>query len=184
MTPASAAQPAAPAARAGNPARAVRLHKVVVSIGVGESGEKLEKAAKVVQMVTGQKPVKTQARITNKDLGVREGMPIGCKVTLRGTKAAEFLKTALWVKENRVDRYAISKDGNFSFGIADYTDFPGMKYNPDIGIFGMDVTVVLSRLGKRLSLRRRSPRRLPARQRVTREESAGFIVSQLKAEVV
>ncbi len=75
--------------------RQPRVEKVVVNIGVGEAGERLVKAQKVLEMVTKQKPVITIAKVTNRDLGVREGMPIGCKVTLRGERAETFLKKAL-----------------------------------------------------------------------------------------
>ncbi len=77
-------------------------------------------------------------------------MQIGCKVTIRGKEAEEFVKKALWIRENRLAKYSFDPEGNFSFGIQDYTDFPGMKYDPEIGIFGLDVSVSLSRPGKRV----------------------------------
>ena len=102
------------------------IEKVVVNIGVGEAGERLNKAQKVLSMVTKQKPVITFAKVTNRDLGVRFGMPIGCKVTMRGVKAQDFLRKALVIRDNRVASYSFDKEGNLSFGIPDYTDFEGM----------------------------------------------------------
>jgi large subunit ribosomal protein L5 len=107
-----------------------RIDKVVVNIGVGEAGERLNKALKVLNMVTQQKPVVTTAKVTNRDLGVRSGMPIGCKVTMRGERAQEFLRKALSIRDNRVAMYSFDKEGNLSFGLPDYTDFEGMKYDP------------------------------------------------------
>ena len=164
--------------------RDLRIEKTVVNIGVGEAGERLLKAQKVLEMLTGQKPVETISKTTNKDLGIREGMPIGCKVTLRGEKAEDFLKRALWVKNNKLANYNFDPEGNFSFGVPDYTEFEGMKYNPEIGIFGMDVSVSLKRPGYRVTKRRRRASKLPVRHRVTREEGVQFIRDRFDIEVV
>ncbi|MCI4373869.1 MAG: 50S ribosomal protein L5, partial [Thermoplasmata archaeon] len=121
-----------------NPYRAVRVIKVVVNSGVGESGEARTKAERVLQMLTRQKPIATRAHSTNRDFGIREGQEIGAKVTLRGTSAVEFLQRAFEARDRQLDGDSIDRSGNFSFGVADYTDFSGMKYDPKIGIQGMD----------------------------------------------
>ncbi len=162
----------------------LRIEKVVVNIGVGEAGERLVKAQKVLGMLTGQTPMVTISRTTNRDLGIREGMPIGCKVTLRHDKAMEFLKRALWIRENRMAEYSFDPEGNLSFGVSDYTDFEGMRYDPEIGIFGMDVNVVIQRPGYRVRKRRIMSRRLPHRHRVTRDEAMDFMKEQFAVEVV
>jgi len=162
----------------------LRIEKVVVNIGVGEAGERLVKAQKVLEMLTEQTPLVTISRTTNRDLGIREGMPIGCKVTLRHDKAMEFLKRALWIRENRMAEYSFDPEGNLSFGVSDYTDFEGMRYDPEIGIFGMDVNVVIQRPGYRVRKRRIMSRRLPHRHRVTRDEAMDFMKEQFAVEVV
>ncbi|MFO7619265.1 MAG: 50S ribosomal protein L5 [Thermoplasmata archaeon] len=164
--------------------RIIRIQKAVVNIGVGEAGENLEKAEKVLKMVTKCTPVRTLSKTTNRDWGIREGMPIGCKVTLRGKEAEEFIVKAFWVKENRIAEYSFDPEGNFSFGIPDYTDFEGMKYDPQIGILGMDVCVTLARPGKRIALRNISPRKLPPKQRITKEEGITFVKNKFKVEVM
>lgn len=164
--------------------RQPRIDKVVVNIGVGEAGERLNKAQKVLNMVTKQKPVITTAKVTNRDLGVRYGMPIGCKVTMRGEKAQNFLKQALSIRENRVASYSFDKEGNLSFGISDYTDFSGMKYDPEIGIFGMDVNVVFKRPGYRVAKRRIMSKKVPKEHRMTRDEAISFMKEQFNVEVV
>jgi len=172
-------------APSGNVMREIVIDKVVINIGVGEAGERLSKAEKVLTLLTEQKPTQTKSRTTNKDLGIRDGMPIGCKVTLRKTAAPEFLRKAFWVKENRIYGYSFDPEGNFTFGISDYTDFKGMKYDPDIGIFGMDISVVLKRRGgKRITLRRRSPGHLSKDHRITRGEAIKFITDTFDVEVV
>lgn len=167
-----------------NPMRALLIDKVVVNIGVGEAGEKLMKAEKVLQMITGRKPVRTISKTTNRDLGIRKGMPIGCKVTLRGEEAEKFLKTALWVRANRLADYTFDNQGNLSFGIPDYTELPDMKYDPEIGIFGMDVCVTMKRKGYRVSKRRRARAKIPSRARISPKETMEFFKKNFNIEVI
>jgi len=177
----SATDPAAPVAAAPAPAaagaRAIRVIKVVVNAGVGESGEPRTKAEKVLQMVTRQKPVSTKAHSTNRDFGIRAGQEIGAKVTLRGTVAVDFLQRAFDARDRQLDSDSIDRNGNFSFGVADYTDFAGMKYDPVIGIHGMDVAVELGREGYRVRNRRIQSRPLPKALRSTRDETRAFLTA-------
>lgn len=164
--------------------RTVGIDKVVVNIGVGEAGERLVKAEKVLEMVTGQKPVETVSKTVNRDLGIRKGMPLGCKVTLRGETADDFVRRALAIRERRIPEYSFDKEGNMSFGISDYTDFDGMKYDPEIGIFGMDISVVLARPGKRVAVRPLLKRRIPASHRVDRAEAIQFMKDTFDVQVI
>ena len=167
-----------------NPMRDIRIEKVVVNIGVGEAGEKLTRAEKVIELITTKKPTQTLSSHTNRDLGIRVGMPIGCKVTLRNEDAPQFLKRAFWVKENKIMNYSFDKEGNFSFGISDYTDFEGMRYDPDIGIFGLDISVVLKRAGKRVRIRKRAKSHIPHSHRVTRGEAMEWVSKTFDVEVL
>jgi large subunit ribosomal protein L5 len=167
-----------------NPMKALRVEKVVINIGVGEAGEKLNRAQKALELLTGKKTTQTISRSTNKDLGIRDGMPIGCKVTLRKQEAVEFLQKAFAVRDNRVMAYSFDPDGNFSFGISDHTDFTGMKYNPEIGVFGMDVCVVLSRPGRRVRDRTRAPGHIRGQHKITREEALKWIAATFEVEVL
>jgi large subunit ribosomal protein L5 len=167
----------APAATPGNPYRAVRVIKVVVNAGVGESGEARMKAEKVLQMVTHQKPVATRSHSTNRDFGIRKGQEIGAKVTLRGAVAHDFLTRAFDARDRQLDGDSIDRAGNFSFGVADYTDFAGMKYDPAIGIHGMDVAVEMGRAGYRIRDRRLQSRSIPPALRSTREETRAFLAA-------
>jgi large subunit ribosomal protein L5 len=174
---AAAESPVSPSG--ANPYRAVRVIKVVVNAGVGESGEPRTKAEKVLQMVTHQKPVATRSHSTNRDFGIRQGQEIGAKVTLRGEVALEFLRRAFDARDKQFDVDSIDRNGNFSFGIADYTDFVGMKYDPAIGIHGMDIAVEMGRAGHRIRNRRLQARPLPKALRSTREETRNFLVATL-----
>lgn len=164
--------------------RDIRIEKVVVNVGVGEAGEKLVKAQKVLELVTKQKSVQTLSHQAVRDWGVRRNMPIGTRVTLRGDPADAFLKAALEIRSNRLPAYSFDPRGNFSFGIQDYTDFPGMKYDPEIGVFGMDVAVSLQRPGFRIARRTIRRRNIPRRHRVTRDEGIAFMKDRYKVEVV
>jgi len=167
-----------------NAMREIRVDKVVVNIGVGEAGERLVKAQKVLEMVTGHKSVQTSSRTINRDFGIRKGMPLGCKVTLRGDDATEFLKKALPIREMRVPVYSFDKEGNMSFGISDYTDFEGMKYDPDIGIYGMDINVVLRRAGNRITKRALLKRSIPKQHRVQRDEAIQYMKDNFNVKVI
>lgn len=164
--------------------REIHIDKISVNIGVGEAGERLSKAEKVLEMVTGQKPVQTISKHVNRDLGIRIGMPLGCKVTLRGENADTFLRKALAIRERRITEYSFDAEGNMSFGIPDYTDFEGMRYSPDIGIFGMDVSVVLRRPGNRISVRRLVKRKAAKSHRIGREEAMQYMIENYEVEVV
>lgn len=164
--------------------RRLRVAKVTVNIGVGQGGDRLEKAEKVLGALAGHKPVRTLARKSIRDWNVREKEPIGVKVTLRGDDAVAFCKRALWTRNNRVAEWSFDREGNLMFGIPDHTAFEGQKYNPEIGIFGMDVAVTVERPGFRIKHRVRLTRRVPPRHRVTRQESQAFLKGLLGLEIV
>jgi large subunit ribosomal protein L5 len=167
-----------------NKMREVRIEKVVINIGVGAAGEKLVKAQKVIDLVTKRKSVQTLSKRTIRDWGIRKNMPIGAKVTIRGKDAEDFIKKALSIRNNTLPSYCFDPQGNFSFGITDYTEFEGMKYNPEIGVVGMDINVTLSRAGYRVMRRRIAPRRIPASHRVTKDDGIAFAREKLGMEVI
>ena len=163
--------------------RDIYVDKVVVHMGVGESGEKLVKAEEIMKTITKQTPVRTIAKRTQPAFSVRKGAPIGCKVTIRGKHAHEFVKTSLGIIERILFENQFDKSGNFSFGIEEHTDFPGMSYDPQIGIYGMDVNVVLERRGIRITRRRMEQRKLPEKQRVKKADAIEFLKQNFQVEV-
>jgi large subunit ribosomal protein L5 len=166
-----------------NPMREVFVDKVIVHMGVEESGEKLSKAVDLMKQITGNSPVRSNAKKTNPAFGIRKGSPISCKVTLRGKKAGEFLDTALKIIERKVNPGQFDRSGNFSIGIEEHTDFPGMSYDPQIGIYGMDINVVLARRGIRVSRRHIEQHRLPQKQQVNPEDALSFLKERYSVEV-
>jgi large subunit ribosomal protein L5 len=172
------------AKKSDNKMRTILIDKVVVNIGVGEAGDKLIKAEKVIDLLIHRKSTQTISRTTNRDFGIRKMMPIGCKVTLRGPTAEKFLEEAFWVKDNRMPGYSFDQEGNFSFGIPDYTEFRDMKYDPEIGIFGMDISVTMKRPGYRVGIRKIKRKRIPKKFRITPNEVKQFVKSRFKVEVI
>ncbi len=167
-----------------NTMRTPSIDKITVHIGTGESGERLTNAEKLLETIVKQKSVRANARKTIPAFSIKKKEPIGCKVTLRGKRANEFLKTALNILENKLNASQFDKDGNFSFGIEEHTDFPGMKYDPSIGIFGMDVNVALKRAGYRISKRKIEQHKIPQNHRLTKEDAISFVKSKYSVEVV
>ena len=158
-----------------NPMTKPTLDKVTVHISVGEGGQKLINAENIVKTLTGQATVRTSAKKTQPIFGIRKGQAIGCKTTLRRERASAFLRSSLETRQNFVHEFQFDDTGNVSFGIVDHTDFPGMTYDPQIGIFGMDVIVSLKKPGYRVARRRAAQRRVPIRHRVTREQAISFL---------
>jgi large subunit ribosomal protein L5 len=161
-----------------------QIEKVVVNLNAGKSGEPLEKANSVLKEITGRTPVKRKAKATIRDFGIREGEPIAVVVTLRKQAAVDFLKKVLPVVDNKLSQRAFDVRGNFSFGLKEHIDIPGVKYDPEIGIFGMDICVTVNRPGQRIKLRKRQNRSVGPKHVLNPEESILFIKQTLGVEIV
>jgi large subunit ribosomal protein L5 len=167
-----------------NVMRRVKIGKVVINMAVGKSGEPLERAKKVIKMLTNQKPYERKAKRTIRDFGIHRGEPIAVMVTVRGQKALELLKRLLAAKDNKIKVSSFDDYGNVSFGIKEHIDIPGMKYDPNIGIFGMDVNVQLVRPGYRIKERKRARSNIGKGQVVTKNDAIIFFKEVVGVEVV
>ena len=151
------------------------IAKVTVNIGVGESGERLHKAAELLENLTDSKPVFRRAKRTIRDFGIRRGENIAVMVTLRKDKAESFLEKVFEGVGRRVKYASFDNFGNLSLGIREHLILPGTKYDPEIGIFGMDVSITIERKGYRVFRRKIKRSTIPIRHRVKREEGALFL---------
>jgi len=166
-----------------NVMRKILIDKVTVNIGVGAPGDKLEQAKTLLSRLTDSTPVETHARRRDPVFKLRKGLPIGAKVTLRGEKASSFLDKALNAKKRMLKLSNFDKQGNFAFGIHEYIDFPGAKYDPTLAMFGFDICVSLARKGGRVTIRKLRPSRIGNHHRVTKDEAMDFAKSTLGVKI-
>lgn len=166
-----------------NPMLKPRIAKVVVNIGVGSATERLSAASKILEELTGGKPVPRRAKKTIREFGIRRGQNIGVIVTLRGAKANEFLRKALHAVGYRIKTSSFDDFGNVCFGIKEHIMIPGVRYDPEIGILGMDVCLTIERPGYRVARRRRARGSIPKRHRVHPYESMVLLNKEFNVEV-
>jgi large subunit ribosomal protein L5 len=167
-----------------NPMLKPFIDKIVVNIAVGQAGEQLQKAVKVLAQLTNRTPIIIKAKKSIKDFDIRAGQTIATKVTLRGEEGLVFLKRALSFTDNRILIRAFDNRGNVSFGIDEHIKLPGVKYDPELGIFGFDVTVKIVRPGFRVKIRKKSRSKIGRDHYLTKKEAIFYMSKVFGAEIV
>ncbi|MFH1181859.1 MAG: 50S ribosomal protein L5 [Candidatus Woesearchaeota archaeon] len=166
-----------------NPMKTIRIEKITLNIGAGKSQERLDKGIKLIKNMTGIEPVKT---FTNKRIpnwGLRPGLAIGCKLTIRKKKAAELLRRLLQARENMLKPSQFDNEGNVAFGIPEYIDIPGVEYDPSIGITGLEVCITLERPGFRVKKRSFRQTPIPKSHRIKREDAIEYMKKEFNIKV-
>lgn len=161
-----------------NPTRKIKIEKVVLSIG--GTAEELEKGVKLLKMITGRNPAKMKSHKRIPAFGVRPNLEVGAVVTIR-KDITPFLKRMLTAVENKLRDKQISTN-NFSFGIKEYIEIPGLEYQRDLGVRGLDITVVFKRAGRRVGIRKIKQGKIPARQKIDKEEIIKFMKDNFQTE--
>lgn len=153
------------------------ISKVTINISVGAAQDRLDKAGALLERLTNRKPSIRKAKKTIKSFGISKKQPIAVVVTLRGVDAYKFLRDALMAVNNMLNEKNFDSNGNVAFGLKEHLLLPGARYDPGIGIFGMDIAITIERKGYRVIRRRIKRRSIPRRHRVTREE--GILLMEL-----
>ncbi len=160
--------------------REIKIEKIVFS--VGGIADYLEKGIKLLKMLTGRKPSKMTSRKRIPTWSVRPGLEIGTVVTVR-KGAEDLLKKMLITIDNTLKKKQISEN-NFSFGIKEYIEIPGVEYKREIGIMGFDVTVVFKRAGRRVKLKKIKRGKVSKRQIISQEEIIKFMEENFQTKFV
>ena len=163
--------------------RNIRIGKVTLNIGVGGPGENMEKALKLLKAISGAKPVQTTASDRIPGWGVRPGLPLGAKVTLRYQKGEQLLKRLLVALENKIPEKKFDKFGNFSFGIKEYLEINEMNYDAEIGIIGLEVAVTLERPGFNIK-HKRNIAQVGKKHRISKEEAIKFMQDNYEVKII
>lgn len=165
-----------------NKMKEIGIEKITLNIGIGKESSKMDKSIKLLQKISNLKPVQTIAKKRIPTWGVRPGLPIGCKVTIR-KNTEQLLKNLFQAIGNKINIHKFDSHGNLSFGIPEYLDIPGVEYDPEIGIIGLEAAVTLKRAGFRIKDRKIRPKKIPERHRISKQESIEFIKNKFNVEV-
>jgi len=158
--------------------RKIKIEKIALSIG--GTGDGLEKGVKLLEMLSGKKPARMKSRKRIPSLGVRPKLEVGAVVTIR-KNPEEVLKRMLAATDNVLKKKQVSEN-TFSFGIKEYIEIPGMEYQRDIGIIGFDVTIVFTRAGRRVKIKKIKKGRIPKRQMISKEEIIKYMEENFGTE--
>ena len=167
-----------------NMMKKIYLNKVILNIGVGQSGEQIETAKAALMQIINGKANSRQAKKSQRDWGVRKGEPIGVAITVRGNDAISLLKKLLEAKDNQIKDKSFDDEGNFSFGITEHIDIPGIKYDHKIGILGLGVSVSLARSGFTIKLRSKHKAKIGKKHRITKKDATEFMMKEFGVEMI
>jgi len=161
----------------------VRIEKITLNIGAGKDQTRLEKGMVLLNAITNAIPIKTVTNKRIQEWGLRPGLPIGCKITLRKDRAVKILPGLLTAIDNQLKDKQFDDNGNIAFGIHEYIDIPGVKYDPKIGIIGLQVCITLERPGYRIRRRRLLAGKIPMRHKISKQEAIDFMTKNFNASV-
>ncbi|MGI0100111.1 MAG: 50S ribosomal protein L5 [Candidatus Micrarchaeaceae archaeon] len=158
-----------------NPMQRIRINKVVINIGTGSDEQMQGNAKRLIETITGRKPANEISRTRNPSFKIAKGQKIGAFVTVRGDDAKKLLARLFEAVNNRVSYNSVTSN-SISFGIPEYIDISGVKYDPKVGMLGMNVNVSFGRSGLRVALKKIGRGRVHKAHRIiTKEEILDYV---------
>ena len=164
-----------------NKMQEIRIEKISLSIGVGQGGDTLDKAVTLLESLSGRKAIQTVTQKRIPTWNVRPGLAVGCLVTLRKEKV-NMLKDLLAAIKMRLKKSQFS-GRTMTFGVPEYIEIPGARYNPEIGIIGLQVSVTLERPGYSITKRSVKKSKVGNKSKITTEETIKFMKEKYNVEV-
>ncbi|MGC8669792.1 MAG: 50S ribosomal protein L5 [Candidatus Micrarchaeia archaeon] len=164
--------------------RDIKISKVVINIGTGSDSNLQGNAVKILQVISQAKPTNAISKKRNPVFKISKGQSIGAFVTIRGEKAYALLPKLFEAVGNKINTSNISLN-SINFGIKEYIDINGIKYDPKIGMLGMNVNIAFSRPGMRVMLRKAKNAKVPPKQSlISKEEIKEYVKNKFGVEVV
>lgn len=167
-----------------NEMKQIQVEKVTLNFGAGKDQKRLEHGIQLINMITDKDPVKTYAKDRLPAWGLRPGLPIGAKLTLRGEEATKLLKRFLVAKDGKLKASCVDDYGNVSFGVPEYIDIPDVKYDPKVGVMGLQLSVTLSRPGFRVAKRKFKTQKVGSKHQIRQEEAQEFLTENFGVEFI
>jgi large subunit ribosomal protein L5 len=164
-----------------NVMRGIKVQKLTLNIGTGKDQVALEKAQRLLNTISGVTSVRTVTQKRIAAWGLRPGLPIGVKVTLRKDKATALIPKLMYAKDNKLADNYFDDNGNVSFGIKEYIDIKDARYDPDIGSMGLQCSITLERPGNRIKNRKLLRRVVPIHHRVSKADAMAFLKEKFGA---
>ncbi len=161
-----------------NVMKEIKIEKLTLNIGAGRDDRVLKKAIKLLEHITGVPPVQTTTKKRLAAWGLRPGLPIGAKITLRGDQVYKLTERLLAAKEKKIKQSWFDNHGNISFGIHEYVDIPEVKYDTEIGILGLQVSLTLARPGFRVKKRKLHKASVGKSHMIDKKEAIDFMTER------
>lgn len=166
-----------------NPMQNIFIDKVVLNIGIGSNEEMYQNARLLLEKLTSHKPIKSVSKKRLPEFKIRKGQVIGSMVTLRNKEALDMLKRSIDANDGII-RYSSISNNSLSFGVKEYIYFSGVKYDPKIGMLGLNINASFTRKGRRVELRRRKETKVGAKhKKIANDEIASYLEKNFGATI-
>jgi len=164
--------------------REIRIEKLTLNVGAGKDQVLLEKGIKLLKNITGIDPLKTLTQKRIPSWGLRPGLPVGTKITLRNKEQIrDIITRCLKAKANKLPKSCFDTRGNVSFGIHEYIDVPGIEYDPKIGIIGFQLCITLTRPGFSIKAKSYAPKEIGKKHLISQDDAIAFMNKEYQVEV-